>query len=101
MPVIKRTVAIHPEIDRLIRRAWATLIEKGYDVSYSTTLHFMLLAGICSMLKEDGLSEEEALKYIEGFMSGEKVKELDREDAIIKLVESLAPIILKRAVREV
>jgi hypothetical protein len=99
VPVVKKTLAIHPEVDQLIRKVWAMLIEKGYNVSYSTALHFTLLAGICSMLKEEGLSEEEALKFVGDFMTGEKIEKLDMEDAAIKLTESLIHLILKRTVK--
>jgi len=99
VPVVKKTVAIHPEVDQFIRKVWAMLIEKGYNVSYSTALHFTLLAGVCSMLKEEGLSEGEALKFIENFMTSEKIEELDIEDAVTKLTESLVHLILKRTVK--
>jgi hypothetical protein len=99
VPVVKKTIAIHPEVDQLIRKVWAMLIEKGYNVSYSTALHFTLLAGVCSMLKEGSLSEEEALRFVGNFMSGKKIEELDMEDADTKLTESLVYLILKRMVK--
>jgi hypothetical protein len=99
MTVVKKTVALYPEMDWLIRTVWARLIENGYDASYSTALHFMLVKGLYSMLKEGGLSEEEAWKYIRGFMSSEKMEELNIEDAITKLTESIIRSILKKAVK--
>jgi hypothetical protein len=99
MPVVKKTVAIHPEVDQFIRKMWAMLIEKGYNVSYSTALHFTLLAGIYYTLKAVGLSEEEVAKFVGAFITGEKIEELDMEDAVTKLTESLAHLIPKRTVK--
>jgi len=51
------------------------------------------------MLKEEGLSEEEALRFVGNFMTGKKIEELDMEDAVTKLTESLVHLILKRVVK--
>ena len=45
MPVVKKTVAILPEIDDIIRKLWATMIGKGYDATYSTALNALILGG--------------------------------------------------------
>ncbi len=50
--VIKKTVAIHPKMDRYIRITWARLIELGYDASYSTALNYMLLGHILTAIEK-------------------------------------------------
>jgi hypothetical protein len=92
MTIIKKTIVIHPEMDALIRRAWAKLIEKGYDASYSTALHFVLAAGIYAGLIALGHNEKAAYEYVtQKYLSNEKIKELNTADAMIKFMESLYP----------
>ena len=57
MPVVKKTVALHPVMDRFVRKMWAILIENGYDASYSTALNYMLLEHIRSV-EEDGIAQK-------------------------------------------
>jgi len=49
MPIIKKTVAIHPVVDRYIRLTWSRLIQDGNDATYSTAMNWMLLAIIWEM----------------------------------------------------
>jgi hypothetical protein len=58
---IKRTVSIHPEIDRLIKKTWAILLQKGYRANYSTVLQLMVLSAV----KGEPLTEEELKKLDE------------------------------------
>jgi hypothetical protein len=52
---VKKTVSLHPKIDELIRKTWASLIRKGYNVNYSTTLQLIILSAV----KGKPLTEEE------------------------------------------
>ena len=89
MPVVKRSVAIHPLIDIYVRKVWAYLIEQGYDVTYSTTLNFMLLGAIIEAIKEGGWSErtrEIVHKFLEDV---EAIGDIDREDMIMKIIKGI------------
>jgi len=57
MPVVKKTVAIDPKIDRWIRNMWAALVVRGYDVGYSTALNILLSLGIYQILTAAGVKE--------------------------------------------
>jgi hypothetical protein len=79
MPVIKKTIALHPVMDRFVRKMWAILIENGYDASYSTALNYMLLEHIRSV-EEDGISQE-VNDDLADFMADEStITDLNLED---------------------
>lgn len=85
MPVIKKTVAIHPLMDQYIRKTWALLVESGYDATYSTALNFMLLATIYEATQERGLSEK-ARDLIWKFVADQKtIDELNLQDHLVNI----------------
>ena len=85
MPVVKKTVAIHPMIDMHIRKVWSLLIEKGYDATYSTALNFMLLGAIFEAVKEDGWSEK-TRELVWNFIEDQKtIDELNLEDQLLNI----------------
>lgn len=85
MVVVKKSVAIHPIIDKYVRKTWALLVEEGYDATYSTAVNLMLLAAILEATKEEGLSER-TRKLIWNFMEDEKtIKELNLQDQLSSL----------------
>ena len=43
MPVIKKTVALHPVMDGYVRKLQAILIDKGWNATYSTALNYFIL----------------------------------------------------------
>jgi hypothetical protein len=91
MTVIKKTVAIHPIMDSLIRKTWAMLIESGKDVSYSASLNFIILIAILETSKNEGLSEETrkiAWKFVE---DQKAIEELNLEDLLANLAEKVKP----------
>jgi hypothetical protein len=99
MPVVKKTVAIHPIIDAYIRKTWALLIESGYDATYSTALNFMLLGAIFEALKEGGWSEE-TRGLVWSFMEDEEtIKELNLEDHLANIGEKIS--VSKEAIIEI
>lgn len=86
MPVVKKTVAIEPIIDNYIRKMWATLIEGGYDASYSTALNYMLLEHVLSVA-EKGVSPE-TKKLLNSFLNDEgTIQDLNLEDYATKVDE--------------
>jgi hypothetical protein len=90
MPVVKKTVAIHPIMDAYIRKTWALLVESGYDATYSTALNFMLLGAISEALKVGGWSEE-TRRRVWSFMEDEgTVKELNIEDHLANIGEKIS-----------
>jgi hypothetical protein len=43
MPVVKKTVALHPIMDGYVRKLQAILIDKGWNATYSTALNYFIL----------------------------------------------------------
>jgi len=87
MPVVKKTVAIHPMMDRYVRKTWALLVENGYDATYSTALNFMLLATIFETTKDGGLSEK-TRDLIWNFVRDQKtIDELNLEDQLANIAK--------------
>lgn len=68
MPVVKKTVAILPEIDDLIRKFWATMIGKGYDATYSTAINALILGGWIAPEKLKNKEWEEFFDSINSFL---------------------------------
>ncbi len=90
MPVIKKTVAIHPIMNSYIRKTWAILIDKGYNATYSTALNLMLLAAIQETKKKEGL-DDSALNIMQKFLNDvETIEELNLEEYSTSLDNSLS-----------
>jgi hypothetical protein len=60
MAIIKKSVVLHPLIERFVRETQALLIraEPPVDATYSAALNFLLLSGIHEALKPGGLTQE-------------------------------------------
>lgn len=83
--MVKKTVAIHPLMDKYIRQTWSILIEEGHDATYSTALNFMLLAAIGETVKGKGLSKA-TRRNIWSFVEDEAiVRALNLEDHLTQL----------------
>ena len=92
VPVVKKTVAIHPILDRYVRRTWALLVEAGYDATYSLALNFMLLGAVLEAIKEGGWSEETREMVWDSFLKDRKaIEELNLEDMLANLKEYITP----------
>jgi len=90
MGVVKKTVAIHPVMDKFIRKTWAMLIEMGYDATYSTALNYLLLGAILEASKKGGWSEE-TRNIVWAFLEDEKtLKEINLEDQIANILNNIA-----------
>lgn len=92
MPVVKRSVAIHPLIDAFVRKTWALLIEQGYDATYSTALNFMLLGAIFETTKKGGWSEETRRLLYNFLEDRESIEEINKEDLISNLISNLIEV---------
>lgn len=89
MPVVKKTVSIHPILDQYIRDMWANLIQAGYDASYSTTLNYMLLEHVRSVA-EHGI-EKDVADDLNSFLKDEEtIEELNLEEYANKTDELLS-----------
>jgi len=78
MTVVKKTVALDPIIDRYVRMLQAVLIEKGYGVSYSATLNYMLLYSALDLAHRE--IHPKVARLQDEFLSGRKtIGEIERE----------------------
>ena len=94
MTVVKKTVAIHPVLDKCVRETWAALIKAGYDATYSTALNFMLLIAIMEAMTR-GWSRE-TIQFLKSFLKGEKtIEELGLIEQLSKAVEYMMKMIEK------
>lgn len=84
--IVKKTVAIHPIMDKYIRDTWAILIQAGYDASYSTALNYMLLGHIRSV-SEHGIEKDVAADLSSFLEDEETIEALDLEDYSTKADE--------------
>jgi len=50
---VKKTVALHTEVDQLVREVWGNLLFMGYKgVTYSTALNLLILASFMEALEK-------------------------------------------------
>jgi len=89
MAVIKKTVAIHPMVDSLIRKTWAALIEKGYNATYSATVNFMILTAMFEAKKPEGLSDETMRLLVSFLTDASTIDELNLEDNLTAIRETI------------
>lgn len=86
MPVVKKTIALHPIVNNYIRKMWAILIEEDYDASYSTAVNYMLLCQILTVI-EQGIPDK-IRDDLNSFLEDEdSIRELNIEDFGAKLDE--------------
>ena len=85
MPVVKRTVVLLPEVDKLVRKLWALFIEEGYDTTYSTALNILVLQ---SMYMAD-VPKELVDKLISTILEKGAIEEIDTMDALARVEETL------------
>jgi hypothetical protein len=96
--VVKKTIAIHPVIDKYVRETWAALIKAGYDATYSAALNFMLLIAIMETITR-GWSRETA-QVLQSFLRDEKtIEELGLAEQLSKAVEYMTREIIENARR--
>ena len=82
-------MAIHPLMDKYVRKQWTVLIEAGYNATYSSALNFMLLVAIQEAIKEGGLSKT-TRDVVWNFVDDEStINELNLEDHLISLEDAV------------
>ena len=99
MQVVKRSVAIDPVLDRVIRGTWEGLVDAGYDVSYSTVLNFLLTLAVLQTAKH-GIDEDIAQTLKELLETSPTVLELDIVDAELKLKDIAVKALLQSTEEE-
>lgn len=97
MPVVKKTVAIHPGLDRTVRRFQAILVAMGYNATYSTALNYMVLYHISDVTHRR--MHPEVVKDLRKFLEDrETVNEILNEDALNEYLEQSRKRIRERYV---
>ncbi len=86
MPVVKRTVALHPITDSYVRRLQAILAQKGYKATYSMALNYMLLYNIFDVQYRK--IHPKVREFLQSFLNDQKtIKQLRREDIMTDYLE--------------
>ena len=73
MPAVKKSVAIHPILDNVVRGTQAGLILAGYDASYSSALNLLLLAGAYALATK--LEDKELWELLSSFLNDTRTLE--------------------------
>ncbi len=55
---VRRTVVLDSKLDACVREAWAELLGRGYEATYSMALNFMLVGHYAQATRPEGLVEE-------------------------------------------
>jgi len=74
--IIKKSVSLNPLLDFFVRKTWAILIDKGYNVSYSTALNYMLLTALNSVINQ-GIDERTSRALMSFLKDQKSIKRLD------------------------
>jgi hypothetical protein len=86
MPVIKRTVAVHPIMDSYVRKLQAILIEKGWNATYSSALNYMILYNVFDLQYRK--IHPKVAEALQSFLVDRKtVREIQREDRMTAYLE--------------
>ena len=86
MPVVKKTVALHPIMDSYVRRLQAILVEKGYNATYSTALNYMLLYNIFDV--QHRKIHPKVAELLQSFLDDRKtIKQIQREEKLTEYLE--------------
>jgi phosphoribosyl-dephospho-CoA transferase len=79
MPVVKKTVALHPIMDGYVRKLQAILIEKGWNATYSTALNYFVLYHVFDTVYSKKRREELLQAFLEDTRT---LGEIAKEDII-------------------
>ncbi len=92
MAVIKKSVVLHPLIERFVRETQAVLIraEPPVDATYSAALNFMLLGAIQEALKPGGLSHTTRDLIWDFVHDREAIEELNLHDRLGSISDAFA-----------
>ncbi len=92
MAIIKKSIVLHPVIERGVREAQAALIraEPPVDATYSAAVNFLLLAALLEVGKDGGFSPE-VLDDLRSFLRDRKaINELNLHDRLGSIQEVFA-----------
>ena len=97
MPVVKKTIALHPIMDSYVRKLQAILIEKGYNATYSTALNYMLLYNIFDV--QHRKMHPKVVELLQSFLNDRKtIKGIQREDQLNEYLEQSRKRIKERCI---
>jgi len=81
MSVVKKTVALHPIMDRYVRKLQAILVDNGYNASYSTALNYMVLYQVFDVAY--GKNPRKVRELLARFLNDPKtINKIVREDLL-------------------
>ncbi|MGA2789702.1 MAG: hypothetical protein ABSF00_02920 [Candidatus Bathyarchaeia archaeon] len=86
MPVVKKTVALHPIMDHYVRKLQAILVEKGRNATYSTALNYMVLYNVFNTIYGKKRREELLRAFLEDTAT---LSEIAKEDIIAEYMEKV------------
>lgn len=86
MPVVKKTVALHPIMDDYVRKLLAILIQKGWNATYSTALNYMILGHAMDVSSRK--MHPKVVKILQDFLHDRKtIGEIQRHDRLTKYLK--------------
>lgn len=86
MPVVKKTVALHPIMDRYVRRLQAILVEKGWNATYSTALNYMVLYQVFDIV----YGKKRRNEFLRAFLEdSQTLNEIMKEDTLTEYLEQI------------
>jgi hypothetical protein len=86
LPVVKKTVALHPIMDGYVRKLHAILVDKGLNATYSTALNYMVLYQVFDTLYGKKRRDE----LLQGFLEDtQTLSEIAKQDIISEYVEEM------------
>jgi len=86
MPVVKKTVALHPIMDGYVRKLQAILIDKGWRATYSTSLNYFVLYHVFDTVYGKKRREELLQAFLEDTRT---LSEITKEDIITEYSEQM------------
>jgi len=86
MPVIKKTVALHPIMDNYVRTLQAILIQKGWNATYSTALNYMVLYNVMDVSSRK--MHPKVVKTLRDFLYDRRtIREIQSQDKLTEYLE--------------
>lgn len=86
MPVVKKTVALHPIMDNYVRTLQTILIQKGWNATYSTALNYMVLYNVMDVSSRK--MHPKVLKVLRDFLHDRRtIREIQRQDRLTEYLE--------------
>jgi len=95
MPVIKKTVALHPIMDGYVRKLQAILIGKGWNATYSTALNYFILYHVFDTVYRKKRRDELLKAFLEDTRT---LGEIAKQDIITEYSEQMLKKIAEKYV---